>query len=95
LAYKVLLSSFHAAYNQRRYVINAAYNQWQFTIKGTLHFLFLYSVKLDIDDAWSFLGYILSIKLSFCISLSSASRAHSSQKIMTNRKQLLWCGKHQ
>jgi len=49
------------------------------TIRGALLFYFLLLSK-DIDDAQSFLGYVLSTKFFFRIRFSSASRAHPSQE---------------
>jgi len=49
------------------------------TIKGGLYFLF-FALSKGMDDAQSFLGYVLSTKLFFRIQFSSASRAHPSQE---------------
>jgi len=51
----------------------------QLTIKCGLHFLFFTLLK-SIDDAQSFLGYVLSNKFFFRIRFSSASRAYPSQE---------------
>jgi len=49
------------------------------TIKGGLHLLF-FTLSKGIDDAQSFLGYVLSTKFLFRIRFSSASRARPSQE---------------
>ena len=52
---------------------HAAYNQWWLT------FLYFLALLKGIDDAQSFLEYVLSTKVSFHVRFSSASRAHPSQ----------------
>jgi len=53
----------------------------QLTIKGGLTFVFLYFIeRYTIDDAQSFLGYVLSTKFFFHVRFSSASRAHPPQE---------------
>jgi len=49
-------------------------------IKGGLYFYFFTLWGEGIDNAQSFLGYVLSTKLSFRILSSCASRAHPSQE---------------
>jgi len=58
---------------------------------------YLFTIPKGLDNAQSFLGYVLSTKLSFRILLSSASRAHSVTDydgIMMNTRQLWWCSHH-
>jgi len=45
-----------------------------------LHFLFFHFIEIYIDDAHSFLGYVLSTKFFFRIRFSLAPRAHPSQE---------------
>jgi len=41
---------------------------------------FFFSILKGLDDIPSFLGFVLLIKLSFCILFSSSSSAHLSQE---------------
>jgi len=51
--------------------------------------MFFLTLSKGLDDAWSFLDYVLSTKLSFRILFSSASRAHSvTGGIKMNKRQL-------
>ena len=49
------------------------------------YIFYFFTLSKGIDDAQSFLGYVLSTKLFFRIRFSSASRAHPSQE--ENRRQ--------
>jgi len=53
--------------------LHAGYNQ------GRLTCFNFFTLSKGIDDAQSFLGYVLSTKFFFCIRFSSASHAHPSQ----------------
>ena len=67
----------------------AAYFQARLTL------FFFFTLSKGLDDAQSFLGYVLSTKLSFRILFSSAPRAHPvAENIMMKGKQLQWCKHH-
>jgi len=44
------------------------------------YIFYFFTLAKGIDDAQSFLGYVLSTELFFRIRFSSASRAHPSQE---------------
>jgi len=54
---------------------------------GRLTFIYFFTLSKGIYDAQSFLGYVLSTKLSFRILFPLTSCAHPSQESMMNRRQ--------
>ena len=66
--------------------------------QGRLTFFF-FSLAKSLDDDQSFLGYVLSTKLSFCIifplfSITCTLARSVTDRIMINRRQLQWCEHH-
>jgi len=66
--FKTLFFIWYTVLDCKPWLIKAAY------------IFYLFTLLKGIDDTQSFLDYVLSTKLTFCILLCSASPAHTSQE---------------